>query len=469
MSQLESAQPQRDRGEERRPDCGKDASLSRSQEMLRSLPQSGGPGFELLQESGFPDGVIRNSDQSRRPVAETATSAALDYVPLRAGRHAATGSDTEFCVRSELTAAEGEEWESFYAQCKHSHVNQHLSFSGVEAGKGKRILYLMARKRGRLVCAGLFSIRPLLGWRCGSLEAACFRGPVFDEVGSFREFALRAMDFCRQNFIGSIRIAPHWFFPEAEALEGELRNLGFVPSQWGGSTREPTGLVDVQRSDEELLGSFSKSARREIYRAERQGVRVRAPAGKKEAEQYFTALNAMLYRRRCITMRWGECMSIYEDVLKAENVGILLTAWKNLTFLGGLLVVRSPNMAHGYRFVVVPTALSELSNLRIAPLVWHRAMCWARSRGCRWLDLEGYLPIMDKTHPLYSIYKYKGEFNPSPIDRIAPHTCPGHPIMYGLYRAERFVTGRVARVPRYLWARIKIRFSQRQRAPVPQA
>jgi hypothetical protein len=275
---------------------------------------------------------------------------------------------------------------------------------------------------------------------------------------------VQARAYCRRSFIGAIRIAPHWFFPEAEAVEGELRNLGFAPCGSGATAREPTGLVDVARSDEELLGSFSKSARREVYRAERQGVAVRAASGKQEVDNYFRALDTLLRERRCIPMKWGECVAMYEGLLKTEERGTLLTAWKDATFLGGLLIVRSPTMAHGFRFVIAPGALTEMSNLRLAPLIWMRGMCWARDRGCRWLDLEGYLPITDTKHPLHFVYRYKTEFSPLAVDRLEPHVGIGHPLMYQCYLADRFVRGRLARALRSMWARLLRSVQARNRA-----
>lgn len=339
-------------------------------------------------------------------------------------------------VHWELTEALQRQWRAFWAQCPHSHPRQHFSFGLLERAKGRTPVYLLGRMQGRVVCVAVVSIRPLWA-RHLSLEAVCLRGPVSNDPDTMAVFLDKIAGFCVEHRIGELRVSPYWFFPSAEGVVQKLGDLGFVPVCVNDGSRSTTGLVNISRDTDSLLASFSKSARREVRRAERQEVQVRPATTMQEAEQFFGALNEMLRERRLTPLSGREWRATFDAVLRTQELGILLNAYKDAKFLGGLLLFRSPHTVHGSKFVICPGGLSGLSNLRISPLLWWQGMLWGREKGCTWLDLEGYRLLKDETHPLYHVYKYKGEFNPEVVDRIHEHRRVCYPVMSGCARLLR--------------------------------
>jgi len=336
----------------------------------------------------------------------------------------------------ELDQPQQEKWNHFWHSSPHSHARQHYAFGQIERAKGRIPLYIVGEVDGTWVCIALFSIRPLWFGKKLSCEAFSLQGPIFDDVTLAREFLLQLISHFKALTVGSLRISPHWSFPEALPVESMLGELGFLPHRLDYGTRRATGYVDLHRSEEEILASFSKSARREVRRAQRRQVTVRPAATLQEAEIFFKEHNAMHASRGFGTITPTEYRATFEYIFKDRQLGVILNAFSDSDYLGGLLAVRGPHVAHGSQFVVVPAALRKLSNLRIAPLVWFHAMTWARNLGCSSLDVVGYRPDMDRSSPLYEIFAYKKAFNPKPLEIIAQHIRVCNPAVHYLFRGS---------------------------------
>jgi lipid II:glycine glycyltransferase (peptidoglycan interpeptide bridge formation enzyme) len=304
----------------------------------------------------------------------------------------------------------------------------------VEKAKGREPLFLYGKKEEKIVAAGIFSIKPI--WRMKySLEAYCLRGPVFEDINYGIEFLDKVKQYFNSRSVGQIRVSPHWHDQQAEEMVAALKNNGFAPYYRKEGSLSTTGLVHIHDiENNNLIATFSKSARREISRAERQNVEIRPITQESESLKFLKELNNMLIDKGMTSTSENEFGGLFNLLLKQADLGVLLGAYKEESFLGGLLLYRDCTYAHGYRFVVVKNLLSEISNLRLAPIIWFHAMTWAKEKGCHWLDVEGYDIIEDKSNPLYSIYKYKREFNPILSKRVSEHIQVCNNTIYLLYR-----------------------------------
>jgi lipid II:glycine glycyltransferase (peptidoglycan interpeptide bridge formation enzyme) len=341
----------------------------------------------------------------------------------------------ELFVKQELNPDEIIEWSELWMGCSKSHAQQHYLHAGVEVAKGRKPLFLYGKNKGRIVAIGIFSIKPIYGTMKYSLEAYCLRGPVFEDIHCGIEFLYKAKLYFNSNKVGQIRISPHWHNQQAKELIEALKNNGFSPYYKKQDSLSTTGIVNLQDVEiSNLIATFSKSARREISRAERQHVEIRPITQVSESLKFIKELNSMLITQRLTPTSESEFVGLFNLLLKKGDLGILLGAYKEKLFLGGLLLYRDCNYAHGYRFVVAKNLLAEISNLRLAPIIWFHAMTWAKGKGCHWLDLEGYDIIKDKTNRLYNIYKYKSEFNPTLSKRVSEHIQVCNYTTYLFYR-----------------------------------
>jgi hypothetical protein len=329
--------------------------------------------------------------------------------------------DYQISFDRELDPTGRQEWQSFWEQSVHSYPTQHYVYGEVERAKNRVPFYVQGKVDGRLAFIGIFSIQPLFGMKY-SFEAICWRGPVFDD-GVFGEWCLQEVyrHFSRLG-VGSIRIGPNWTFPEAETVESlVLSRMGFsIYETWHRLGRRTTGIVPIDRSDEGLLQHFSTSTRREVRRAERQKVSVRAAENQQEADTFCRHLRAMHKERGLSCYSPAEFESLYANVI-SKQLGVIFNAYHGDEYLGGMMLQRSFRTVHSSKYVVLSERTRNLSNLRLAPIVWWHGMRWARDQGCTGLDLEGYSGDTTSVGHLQYIYEYKKGFQPNEIQVLGQY------------------------------------------------
>ena len=133
--------------------------------------------------------------------------------------------------------------------------------------EGSSVVYVTGRDRnGSLRAVGMFAIKPLpLLSGCG-LYAFCQDGPICDDADTlvrFLELAILLPVFAK---VGRLRVAPCWIDSDAMALQSALAANNWITEHSNGGWG--TGWIDIRPPADEILASLSKSARREIRRAD---------------------------------------------------------------------------------------------------------------------------------------------------------------------------------------------------------
>lgn len=338
----------------------------------------------------------------------------------------------------ELDQALRLDWDRFWQNCEHTHPRQHSLFGQIERAQGRTPIYAIGRTNGSIKCAGLFSIRPLFSGKRFSPQALCLRGPAFDNINHCEQFLLQTESHFKKLNTGCISLCPYWFYPQAKQVEDLLHNLGFTSGNGEAAPRSTTGLVDLQRSDEEILAEMKSKTRQEIRRTDRLGVSIRPARTLEEAKHFYRQLSAMHRQRSLDAITFNEFKATFEYILKDQQLGILLNAFYDEQFLSGLWLVRGTHTCHYARFVVVRSELKKLANLTIGPALWWHGIQWAKEKGCTTLNVEGYRNDVEPYHPKYHLYKLKGRFNPKPADILAPHLRVCSPIVYKLHKQYKF-------------------------------
>lgn len=322
-------------------------------------------------------------------------------------------------LQAQLSETQQINWLSFWNNCKHAHPRQHLLCAEIEKAKDRIPLFAFGEENGKIAAIGVFSIRPLFKGNKFSFEAVCLRGPAFDNSDHGKQFLLQVIPLLKSIHIGSIRVSPAWYFPDAEPVKALLKEMNFMP--YSGDTRAATGLIDLQGSTEEIFAAFSQSTRREVRRAERNQVTIRPATSIEEGLYFFKELDTMQHERGLTPIPFNEFRETMDLIFKEQDIGTLLNAYHGETFLGGLWIIRSSRVAHAARYVVVNEALRKISNLSIGPILWLHGMIWAKEKGCRFLDMEGCVEATDESSPTYQVQKFKKRFAPVPIDKINEH------------------------------------------------
>lgn len=319
-----------------------------------------------------------------------------------------------------LGPSERAEWQAFLAVAQHQHPRQDPRFGSVEQADGRSVIYVTGRdSTGTLRAVGLFSLKRYPFVPGAFIYATCLSGPICDNAEmlvSFLEGVRRLPAFSR---VGRLRATSFWTEEDADRLAQIFSARGWVIDE--AEPMRQTGWVDLTPSADDIFAAFSKSARRELRRAERQGIAVRPLTQLSEAAEFLASLNRLRTGRGLSPIAEPGFLTAFQSMYADGDIGVILGAFLGDQFVSGLQLYRSRDVAHGRHFSLESELLHGLSNLRISPLVWYQGMIWARERGCSALDVEGWRATVQGTDYGYGIDKYKGEFAPVPVRRIAEH------------------------------------------------
>jgi hypothetical protein len=330
-------------------------------------------------------------------------------------------------LNSSLTPEQSKEWIEFWNRSSHSHPRQHPFFAEAERAKGNRVIFVRVVHDRNLVLAGIFSVQSSFLGHYLSSEAVCLSGPVFDDIVFAREALPKILVYFRSRSVGRIRIRPNWRYPEALAVENLFSELGLKPLAESNPNWK-TGLISLGKSEKELMASFTKNTRYYIGLAERLGIEIKAVTDTEEINIFSQELISMLKDRGCRAS--GNEHKVFGRFIKNyPEISILLNAYYEKQYLGGLMSWRDSKSAYANYFVVMPKPLKKLSNLSLAPIMFWNAMCWAKEQGCAYFDVSGFIPDSAPSDRLYFVHKYKAAFNPHPADYMGYYIYTCSPVI----------------------------------------
>ncbi|WP_417462995.1 GNAT family N-acetyltransferase [Kordiimonas sp.] len=341
----------------------------------------------------------------------------------------------EIEVHSELSESDLSEWQRFLSQSEHQHPRQDPRYANVERATGNKVYFVIGRKSRVIEAVGLFCLKPHPFLPGFFSEALCLSGPICNNLPSIISFLEKIRAHSAFTKAGRMKVTPYWTGEAAEKLSDALKASGGLVSE-GAAFRE-TGWVDLSRDSDAILAGFSKSARREVRRAERQGVEVRMIEEESRAREFLHSLNCLRHSRALPMLNKESFSAAFWDIYCSGDMGVLLGAYQNDDLIGGLMLLRSQHTAHTPHFTTMPDRLRSLSNLRVAPFVWLEGMLWAKQKGCLRLDVEGWKPSPEVTDKKYNIYKYKGEFHPTPVLRISEYMFPLNKFIHDMEQIPR--------------------------------
>ncbi len=148
--------------------------------------------------------------------------------------------------------------------------------------------YLYATVRGQggeLLMAGLLRRTSLPG---GHSLGAFRRGPLVRRLEDLAPaLSVLLPKLQRAGFL-SVTLNPRWYDDDADACEQAMRDLGAQVAPHDRQTLHArTGLIDLDRSEEQIVASFSKSCRLHIRRLGREGLSVRPLTDPAEIETFI--------------------------------------------------------------------------------------------------------------------------------------------------------------------------------------
>jgi peptidoglycan pentaglycine glycine transferase (the first glycine) len=308
------------------------------------------------------------------------------------------------------------QWDAFVAYQPHGHILQTWTWGVLKSQFGWTADRVAVTRDDRIVAGALVLFRPL-PLRLGTL-AYIPKGPLldFDDDDTTSE-VLRGLDrLLKRRRAILLKIEPDRV--DDPAYVDQLVQLGFRPSP---QTIQPprTIVIDIARSDDEILAAMHQKTRYNIRLAAKKDVIVReAQAGD------LPAFNTLMQTTGARDGFFVHAAEYYEAVYRLfvpTGKAKLFVATYQAQVIAGIFV-----FAQGDRAWYFYGASGEAERQRMPnhALQW-AGMQWAKSLGCKEYDLWG-VPDEDEA-------------------TLEAHYLERHDDLWGVYRFKRGFGGRLTR------------------------
>ncbi|MEW6407668.1 MAG: peptidoglycan bridge formation glycyltransferase FemA/FemB family protein [Patescibacteria group bacterium] len=304
---------------------------------------------------------------------------------------------------------------------------QSLEWGEFQAATGKRVWNLAAVDDEKFIASAQIIRHKLLFGKC---YLYCPRGPVvkipnskFQIPNKFQNpnFKIQNIFKLLIEYIKTLaqkekaiffRVEPEFLVQDKEKLE-VLKNLGFKKSVHELQPKD-TLVLDLSKTEEELLKEMHYKTRYNIRLAEKRGVKVRQSVEQKDLEFFYQLLKKIALRDK-FSPHLKEYYQKQIEILGPKNLIKLFLAEYQGEIIAGILV-----SFYGDRAVYMHGAHNEnFKNLMAPHLLQWSAILKAKHRGCKIYDFWGIAPkAAPASHPWQGITRFKRGFGGREINYV---------------------------------------------------
>ena len=317
-------------------------------------------------------------------------------------------------------ASDKQIWDEFVASRPEANFLQSWDFYEFHASRGKtvvrRLIYtdekivgawagvVETAKRGRyMAIAG----GPIIDW--GDRELV---GRVFDDI---REVGMKEKCVF-------VRVRPQ--LPLSDKSLHLMAELGLKRAPMYLSV-EYAGVLDLSKSEEEILAGASQGFRRKLRKAEKNDIEVSAETSDEAIDEFCRLEKLHAERQKYVAFSESFLRKQYDAFRKGGEV-LIYTARKD-----GEILAQNFMIFYGAEASYHYGVSSELgTKYSAAPLLHMEAMREARKRGCIRYNLWGIVDVDDKAHRFYGVSEFKRSFGCEELKYTPAHDMILKPLAY---------------------------------------
>lgn len=283
---------------------------------------------------------------------------------------------------------------------------------------------------------------PLLPWSVGYLPKGYF--PSKNHVRTLEKIA-------REHSCIFIKIEP--MVKKDDVSKGKykfLRDNGFVNGR--PLFTKYNFLLDLDKSEDELMKQMKSKTRYNIRLAERKGVKVSIDNSDETFDKYLKLTKATTKRQGFYAHSSSYHRKMWEilhkaglaTLIKAEYQGKILVTWILFKFNNTL-------------YYPYGASSSEHRNLMASNLVMWEAIRYAKGEGLEYFDMWGALGSdPDKKHAWYGFHKFKEGYGARHVEYVGTYDYVVRPIVYWLFRAINAVRWGILRLLKQFILRVRL-------------
>ncbi|RYC74557.1 lipid II:glycine glycyltransferase FemX [Candidatus Nanosyncoccus alces] len=188
---------------------------------------------------------------------------------------------------------------------------------------------------------------------------------------------------------------------------------------------EYAGILDLGKSEEEILAGASQGFRRKLRKAEKNNIEIVANAEKWAIEEFCKLEKKHAERQKYVAFSSSFLTKQFEAFAKNNEV-LIYTAKKD-----GEILAQNFMIFYGAEASYHYGVSSQLgTKYSAAPLLHMAAMREARKRGCRRYNLWGIVGLEEKSHRFYGVSEFKRSFGCEELKYTPAHDMILSPVKY---------------------------------------
>lgn len=298
-------------------------------------------------------------------------------------------------------------WEDFILSCPFYTFLTSWSWGEVERELGSEIFRWGIYEENQLV--GLLLVIKIKAKR--GTFAYLPHNPLFKNeknLDSKLKFIINYLKtFGRKENLNFIRIGS-LFNSDKEVI---FKNLGLIKAPTHIYT-DNFLVLDLNKSEEELLMNMRKTTRNLIRRAEREGARISQTTEISKIKDFYQLLKQTSQRHSFVAYSQKMLETELKELVKDNQIALFEGDYQEKLLAGAMIVFygKSAFYHHG---------ASIISKIPVSYLLQWEAIKEAKKRGCRKYNFWGFAPGDNPRHPFYGITIFKKGFGGAEINCCA--------------------------------------------------
>lgn len=318
------------------------------------------------------------------------------------------------------TAENRTEWDKFVTSFESSNFLQSWDFYEFHASRGNKIVRRIFKKDGKVVAAYAGVVEAAKRGR----HLAIAGGPILD----FKDKKLVKAVFKdieeqgRKENCVFVRIRPQLELSDKSLAL--MKELGLKKAPMFLSV-EYAGILDLKKSEEEILKNASQGFRRKLRKAEKAEISVETSSDPKIVKTFYDLEVKHAKRQGFVAFSESFLKKQFEAFAKNDEV-LMYTAKKDGEILAMNFIIFYGSEA-SYHYGVSSDLGTKYS---AAPLLHLKAMEEARKRGISRYNLWGIVGENEKNHRFYGVSEFKRSFGCEELKYTPAHDLVLNPIKY---------------------------------------
>ena len=319
------------------------------------------------------------------------------------------------------TIEEKAKWDGFVASRMEANFLQSWDFYEFHQKRGKRVVrravlnekeeivgayagVVETAKRGKyLAIAG----GPILDWENRKIVDLVFKD--IKEVGEKEKCVF-------------VRVRPQLELSD-DSLK-LMRELGLKKAPMYLSV-EYAGILDLHKSEEEILAGASQGFRRKLRKAKKVGIEIKAETSDEAINDFCKLEKKHAERQKYVAFSESFLKNQFEAFREGGEILIYTARFEGEILAMNFMVFYGPEASYHYG------VSSELgTKYSAAPLLHLSAMDEARKRGCIRYNLWGIVGLEEKSHRFYGVSEFKRSFGCEELKYTPAHDLILKPLSY---------------------------------------